>query len=160
MGGLSLFYLKFEYSIESGGKSSYSNVMTCSNSEMYTTNKLRPCDPTEGVLKLHYKLDLLHALLTLDLSIQLVILCFLLGKWVTLVSKAVLSGQSRQQNIWEVVYGSILDKAAVLLSNDNKSADSPSLQLHKLMLAGERTTSSDCLLLGALSFSRPFGNSS
>ena len=43
------------------------------------------------------------------------------------------------------MYVSILVKAAVLLSNDNKSADSPSLQPRKLTLAGECTTLSDCL---------------
>ena len=52
---------------------------------------------------------------------QLVILCCLLRNWRTIANKAVPSGQSWHQNIWEVVYGSSLDKAAVLLSNDNKS---------------------------------------
>ena len=41
-----------------------------------------------------YQLDLLHALLTLDLSTQLEILCCLLRKWRTLASKAVLSGDN------------------------------------------------------------------
>ena len=123
--------------------------------KMYATNKSnRPFEVVhhsqfvEGALKLHHQLDLL----TLDLSIQLVILSCLLRKWRTQAIKAVPSGQSRHQNIWEVVYGSILVKAAVLLSNDNKSVDSP--------LAGECTTFSDCLLLGTLSFRRPFANSS
>ena len=64
-----------------------------------------PCDLAEGALKLHCQLDLLHALLTLELSVQLVMLCHLLRKWRTLASEAVLSVQSWHQSIWEVVCG-------------------------------------------------------
>ena len=53
------------------------------------------------------KLDLLHTLLTLDLSIQLGVLCCLLWKWRTLANKVVLHGQLQHQSIWDVVYGSI-----------------------------------------------------
>ena len=36
------FYLKFEYSFKSGGKSSYSNVMTSSNSKFTRQKRNRP----------------------------------------------------------------------------------------------------------------------
>ena len=66
-----------------------------------------PHDPTGSALKLHYQLNLQHALLTLFPFNQLVMLCCFLWKWMTQAIKTILSQKSWHQSIWEVVCGSI-----------------------------------------------------